>query len=48
MSLAANDVLTVGNNKEAQGILHKLERNATFRYKILTLGNDEAVCCMNV
>jgi dimethylargininase len=48
VALAGNDVLAVGKSREAQSILHRLERDAIFRYKTLTVENEEAVCCMNV
>lgn len=48
VSMAANEVLAVGKSKESQAILKKIERDSTFRYKVLTLETDEAVNCMNV
>jgi len=48
ISLAAADVLTIGKGKDSQAILHRLERDATFRYRVLTLGSEEAVSCFNV
>ncbi|VDK55481.1 unnamed protein product [Anisakis simplex] len=48
MSVVSNDVLAVGNSKEAKIVLQRIEREATFRYKRLTVEYDEAVSCINV
>jgi dimethylargininase len=48
ISLAAEDVLTVSKNKECQNILHRIERDATYRYKVLTLDEENACNCINV
>ncbi|OZC07976.1 hypothetical protein X798_04972 [Onchocerca flexuosa] len=45
VSLISTDVLTVGSSKEAK---QRMERQATFRYKTLTVKNDDAVNCLNV
>lgn len=49
VALATPNVLAVGGSKEAQNILKRLEREATFRYQTLTLSGDEAVnsLCVN-
>jgi len=46
--LASPNVLAVGNSKEAQNILKRIEREATFRYQTLTLNDDGGVNCLNV
>lgn len=48
VSLVSSDVLAVGTSKEAKQVLQQIERQATFRYKTLTVEHDEAVNCMNV
>ncbi|KAH7706115.1 NG,NG-dimethylarginine dimethylaminohydrolase 1 [Aphelenchoides avenae] len=48
VSVATDDVLTVSKSKESQNILHKIERHATFRYKVLTLEEENACACINV
>ncbi|VDP14305.1 unnamed protein product [Onchocerca flexuosa] len=48
VSLISTDVLTVGSSKEAKQVIQRMERQATFRYKTLTVKNDDAVNCLNV
>ncbi|CAK5090909.1 unnamed protein product [Meloidogyne enterolobii] len=48
LSVATNDVLVIGKDKESQNILQRIERDATFRYKVLTIDNEEAITCLNV
>ncbi|KHN74693.1 N(G),N(G)-dimethylarginine dimethylaminohydrolase 1 [Toxocara canis] len=48
VSLVSTEVLAVGSSKEAKIVLQRIEREATFRYKTLTVEYDEAVSCFNV
>ncbi|KAF7634513.1 hypothetical protein Mgra_00006084 [Meloidogyne graminicola] len=48
VSVATNEVLVIGKDKESQNILQKIERDSTFRYKILTIDNEDAITCLNV
>uniref|UniRef100_A0A0R3RRP9 Dimethylargininase n=1 Tax=Elaeophora elaphi TaxID=1147741 RepID=A0A0R3RRP9_9BILA len=48
VSLISADVLAVGSSKEAKQVIQRMEREATFRYKTLTVKHDEAVNCLNV
>ncbi|KAI1723415.1 N(G),N(G)-dimethylarginine dimethylaminohydrolase 1 [Ditylenchus destructor] len=48
VSVAATDVLVVSKGKDSQAILKRIERDATFRYKVLTVESDEATNCINV
>lgn len=48
VSLVSSDVLAVGSSKDAKLVLQRIERQATFRYKTLTVEHDEAVNCMNI
>jgi len=48
VSVAADGVLTTSNNKEAIGIRTKMEREASYRYKVLTLEKEEAVNCISI
>uniref|UniRef100_A0A915AHJ3 Dimethylargininase n=1 Tax=Parascaris univalens TaxID=6257 RepID=A0A915AHJ3_PARUN len=48
VSLVSTEVLAVGSSKEAKLVLQRIEREATFRYKTLTVEYDEAVSCFNV
>uniref|UniRef100_A0A915I3N8 Dimethylargininase n=1 Tax=Romanomermis culicivorax TaxID=13658 RepID=A0A915I3N8_ROMCU len=45
--LAAPNVLSVGQCKEAQNILKRIEREATFRYQTLTFNDENVVNCIN-
>lgn len=40
--MAGPDLLCVGSGKEAQEVLKRMEREATFSYQTLTLAEDEA------
>jgi len=46
--LAGPSVLAVGSSKESQNILKRIEREATFRYQVLTLPSDDGVNCLNI
>ncbi|KAI3418890.1 hypothetical protein GPALN_007988 [Globodera pallida] len=48
ISVPTNEILAVGRDKESQNILKCIERDATFRYKVLTVETEEAVPCLNV
>uniref|UniRef100_A0A7E4USC4 Dimethylargininase n=1 Tax=Panagrellus redivivus TaxID=6233 RepID=A0A7E4USC4_PANRE len=48
VSVAADGVLTTSSDKEAVSIRNKMEREATHRYKVLTLEKEEAVNCIEV
>jgi len=48
VSLAAPDILAVGNTKDAQEVVKRIEREATYRYKTLTIEHEESVNCINV
>lgn len=48
VSLVSAGVLAVGSSKEAKQVVQRMEREATFRYKTLTVEHDEAVNCLNV
>uniref|UniRef100_A0AC34QNA0 Dimethylargininase n=1 Tax=Panagrolaimus sp. JU765 TaxID=591449 RepID=A0AC34QNA0_9BILA len=48
VSVAADGVLTTCNEKEANNIKIKMEREASFRYKTLTLEKEDAVNCVSV
>uniref|UniRef100_A0A0N5CTC0 Dimethylargininase n=1 Tax=Thelazia callipaeda TaxID=103827 RepID=A0A0N5CTC0_THECL len=48
ISFVSNDVLSVCNCKEAKLIVQRMEREATFRYKTLTVEHDEAGNCLSV
>lgn len=40
--MAGPDLLCVGSSKEAQEVLKRMEREATYSYQTLTLPEDEA------
>ncbi|VDL69732.1 unnamed protein product [Nippostrongylus brasiliensis] len=48
VALAAPGILAIGTSKEAQNILKVLEAEATLRYKIISVEDDEGVNCMLV
>ncbi|KAL3096967.1 hypothetical protein niasHS_002683 [Heterodera schachtii] len=48
ISVATNEILSVGKDKDSQSILKCIERDATFRYNVLTVDSEEAVPCLNV
>uniref|UniRef100_A0A915PLJ3 ATP-dependent DNA helicase n=1 Tax=Setaria digitata TaxID=48799 RepID=A0A915PLJ3_9BILA len=54
VSLISANVLAVGSSREAKQVVQiifnfqRMEREATFRYKTLTLKHDEAANCLNV
>lgn len=49
VTMAGMDLLCVGGGKEAQEVLKRMEREATFSYQTLTLPEDYAanVLCIN-
>lgn len=48
ITICGPDVLCVGDGKEAQELLKRIEREATFSYKTLTVPEDEAANCLYV
>lgn len=48
ITVAGPDILCVGASKEAKDLLKKIEREATFSYKTLTVPEDEAANCLYV
>ncbi|VDN58665.1 unnamed protein product [Dracunculus medinensis] len=48
VSFISKNILVVGSSKEAKQVLQRIERQATFRYKTLTVEQDAAVNCFNV
>lgn len=42
MTIGGPDLLCVGSGKEAQDVLKRMEREATFGYQTITLPEDEA------
>uniref|UniRef100_A0A0N5AUJ2 Dimethylargininase n=1 Tax=Syphacia muris TaxID=451379 RepID=A0A0N5AUJ2_9BILA len=48
VALIAPDVLAIGSSKDASIVIHRIERQATFRYKTLTMERDGAVNFVNV
>ena len=48
ISVATNEILAVNKEKESQNILKRIERDATYRYKVLTIENEQASSCLNV
>ncbi|XP_023237902.1 N(G),N(G)-dimethylarginine dimethylaminohydrolase 1 [Centruroides vittatus] len=48
MSVAGPDIICVSAGQEAQGILKRIAREATFRYQTVTVPDDEASNCLFV
>ncbi|XP_068620014.1 N(G),N(G)-dimethylarginine dimethylaminohydrolase 1-like [Battus philenor] len=48
ITVAGPDILCVGASKEAQELLKRMEREATFSYQTLTVPEDEAANCLYV
>ncbi|VDD92954.1 unnamed protein product [Enterobius vermicularis] len=48
VSMITTDVIAVGSSKDAEDVLHRIERQATFRYKTLTMQHDAAINFLNV
>lgn len=48
VAVAAPGILAIGTSKEAQNVLKVLEAEATLRYKIIPVEDDEGVNCMYV
>ncbi|KAI6192152.1 Dimethylargininase [Aphelenchoides bicaudatus] len=48
VSVAAEGVLAMGKSKEALTIRQRIERESTFRYKVLSIEPDELINCVNV
>ncbi|GMR33250.1 hypothetical protein PMAYCL1PPCAC_03445, partial [Pristionchus mayeri] len=48
LSMVNDRVISVGTSKEAQSLLERVEREASFRYKRITVDDESAVGCMNV
>lgn len=48
MSMAGPDILAVGSSPEAQDMLHRIEREATYRYNLITVPDDEAANCLYI
>ncbi|GMT34349.1 hypothetical protein PFISCL1PPCAC_25646, partial [Pristionchus fissidentatus] len=48
LSMVNDRVIAVGTSKEAQSLLERVEREASFRYKRLTIEDEAAVACLNV
>ncbi|GMT02788.1 hypothetical protein PENTCL1PPCAC_24962, partial [Pristionchus entomophagus] len=48
LSMVNDKVIAVGTSKEAQSLLERVEREASFRYKRLTVEDEAAVGCLNV
>ncbi|VVD00711.1 unnamed protein product, partial [Leptidea sinapis] len=48
ITVAGHDILCVGASKEAQEMLKRMEREATFCYQTLTVPEDEAANCLFV
>lgn len=48
ISMASDDVIVMSDCREALAIRRKIEREANFRYKVLTIPNDLEVNCISV
>ncbi|KAI6204532.1 hypothetical protein M3Y94_00685600 [Aphelenchoides besseyi] len=48
VSVATDGVLSMGKSKEASIVRQRIERESTFRYKVLSIEPDELVSCLNV
>ncbi|KAF8381648.1 hypothetical protein PRIPAC_70790 [Pristionchus pacificus] len=48
LSMVNDKVIAVGTSKEAQSLLERVEREASFRYKRITVDDEAAVGCLNV
>ena len=48
VSVATEGVLAMGKSKEAMVIRQRIERESTFRYKVLSIEPDELINCVNV
>ncbi|CAH2034704.1 unnamed protein product, partial [Iphiclides podalirius] len=48
ITVAGTDILCVGASKEAQELLKRMEREATFSYQTLTVPEDDAANCLFV
>ncbi|KPJ09139.1 N(G),N(G)-dimethylarginine dimethylaminohydrolase 1 [Papilio machaon] len=48
ITVAGPDILCVGASKEAQELLKRMEREATFSYQTLTVPEDEAANCLYI
>ncbi|KAI6233364.1 Dimethylargininase [Aphelenchoides fujianensis] len=48
VSVAADGILAMGKTKEATIVRQRIERESTFRYKVLSVEADELIGCLNV
>uniref|UniRef100_A0A1I7RWK3 Dimethylargininase n=1 Tax=Bursaphelenchus xylophilus TaxID=6326 RepID=A0A1I7RWK3_BURXY len=47
VAVAASGVLSMGKSKEATAVRQRIERESTFRYKVLSIDADEHINCIN-
>ncbi|CAI4221577.1 unnamed protein product [Auanema sp. JU1783] len=48
VSMASNNILSIGVGKEAQQILKKMEQEATFQYQVIKIEEEDCVNCLFV